>query len=216
MLPSSFSNNASSLRPGEPPHANGAAAADPHPHSHPAQQAPGSSMIHGNTMRLREEPPTVHTPAGRTSRKRKSPPPPAGSPGSSGANANASTANSNSNSNSNNGGGPNNPQAAAAQLVHALPPPHTLMQPHTHPAAAHGHMAPPIYTYDYTPGGMAPQPMHPAAMAHGAPDAGRAGAGAGGVDQALDTAKGGRQLSGSKRAEQNRKAQRAFRERRDQ
>ena len=75
------------------------------------------------------------------------------------------------------------------------PPPHSLMHP--------PHMGPPLpYQYipqDYTPGGL----THPPPPPPGAPS----------PDQSQQ---GGRTLSQSKRAEQNRKAQRAFRERRDQ
>ncbi|GJE94431.1 bZIP transcription factor [Phanerochaete sordida] len=79
------------------------------------------------------------------------------------------------------------------------PPPHTLMHP--------PHLGPPPgmpYTYiphgDYTPGGMTHPPPPPPPQAEGPPSDGGAN----------------RPLSTSKRAEQNRKAQRAFRERRDQ
>ncbi|EMD37720.1 hypothetical protein CERSUDRAFT_83459 [Gelatoporia subvermispora B] len=74
------------------------------------------------------------------------------------------------------------------------------------------HLGPPMpYQYaptDYTPGGMppphpqGPPPPHPGPMPEQQPQSQQAG--------------GGRTLSQSKRAEQNRKAQRAFRERRDQ
>lgn len=80
---------------------------------------------------------------------------------------------------------------------HSLPPPHTLVHP---PPLPHGYQ---YATADYTPGGMPPQPQ-PMDGQGGSPDS------QGGNGQA------GRPLSSSKRAEQNRKAQRAFRERRDQ
>ena len=80
-------------------------------------------------------------------------------------------------------------------IQHVLPPPHALMHPLSGPL-------PPGYPYgppaDYTPGGMPPNPPHQNSQS---PPPGSAS---------------GRALSSSKRAEQNRKAQRAFRERRDQ
>ncbi|PBK73831.1 hypothetical protein ARMSODRAFT_651319 [Armillaria solidipes] len=57
---------------------------------------------------------------------------------------------------------------------------------------------PPYQYADYSPGGMPPPPPNPQA------------------DQSGSASSGQRALSSSKRAEQNRKAQRAFRERRDQ
>lgn len=83
-------------------------------------------------------------------------------------------------------------------LHHVLPPPHTLM-----------HLSPPLppgFPYaapaDYTPGGLPPGglPLPQQSDPHQQPH----------------TSASGRTLSNSKRAEQNRKAQRAFRERRDQ
>jgi hypothetical protein len=91
----------------------------------------------------------------------------------------------------------------------------------TTPATADTHVLPPLvhlqstqpqqmnqgYPYaptDYTPGGM--PPPH-SAQIHPAPEPQSDGGQSSG---------GGRTLSSSKRAEQNRKAQRAFRERRDQ
>ncbi|KAL9711801.1 hypothetical protein Ac2012v2_004873 [Leucoagaricus gongylophorus] len=83
-------------------------------------------------------------------------------------------------------------------LHHVLPPPHTLM-----------HLSPPLppgFPYaapaDYTPGGLPPGglPLPQQSDPHQQPQ----------------TSASGRTLSNSKRAEQNRKAQRAFRERRDQ
>ncbi|KZP11603.1 hypothetical protein FIBSPDRAFT_987654 [Athelia psychrophila] len=82
------------------------------------------------------------------------------------------------------------------QHSHPAHPQHPLAQ-HPHPQ----HL-PPGYPspYDYTPGGMPPMPgMHAHEHQSASPPGG-----------------GGRTLSSSKRAEQNRKAQRAFRERRDQ
>lgn len=91
------------------------------------------------------------------------------------------------------------PPPPGIHLGQMLPPPHALMPP------GMGH--PPMYQYA-PPGYPQPPPPHP----EGEPS-----------QQALngespdhDSKSGGRQLSQSKRAEQNRKAQRAFRERRDQ
>jgi len=90
------------------------------------------------------------------------------------------------------------PPSASQQIQHVLPPPHALMHPI--PGPLPGYSYPPA---DYTPGGLPPgQPPHPAP-----PSA---------TQQVLSTTGSGRTLSQSKRAEQNRKAQRAFRERRDQ
>ncbi|KAG5720802.1 hypothetical protein E4T56_gene4144 [Termitomyces sp. T112] len=79
------------------------------------------------------------------------------------------------------------------QLHHVLPP---MIHPMQHPL-------PPGYPYaDFTPGGIPPPPdRQPQSPAPSTPAA---------------AAAAGRALSNSKRAEQNRKAQRAFRERRDQ
>lgn len=84
------------------------------------------------------------------------------------------------------------------------PPPHAMMHP--------PHIAPPPMGHpfqyiptDYTPGGLThpppPPPPHPTGPLQ---------------DQSPPGSQSGRTLSQSKRAEQNRKAQRAFRERRDQ
>ncbi|KAK0241891.1 hypothetical protein EDD85DRAFT_820801 [Armillaria nabsnona] len=83
-------------------------------------------------------------------------------------------------------------QSQPQQLQHVLPPPHTIM--HQLPPGA----MPPYQYADYSPGGMPPPPPNPQA------------------DQSGSASSGQRALSSSKRAEQNRKAQRAFRERRDQ
>lgn len=84
------------------------------------------------------------------------------------------------------------------------PPPHSLMHP--------PHLGPPPgmpYTYiphgDYTPGGMTHPPPPPPPAGVPSPE-----------QQSPQSGSSGRPLSTSKRAEQNRKAQRAFRERRDQ
>ncbi|KAK0195309.1 hypothetical protein F5146DRAFT_280553 [Armillaria mellea] len=84
-------------------------------------------------------------------------------------------------------------QPQPQQLQHVLPPPHTIM--HQLPPGA----MPPYQYADYSPGGMPPPPPpNPQ------------------PEQSGSASSGQRALSSSKRAEQNRKAQRAFRERRDQ
>jgi hypothetical protein len=94
------------------------------------------------------------------------------------------------------------PQQQQPQPIQVLPPPHALM----HPMSG---QIPPGYPYatDYTPGGM-PQPPHPGVPI---PQQGQQPP----QSQSQQSA-ASRTLSNSKRAEQNRKAQRAFRERRDQ
>ncbi|EPT04501.1 hypothetical protein FOMPIDRAFT_14367, partial [Fomitopsis schrenkii] len=88
-----------------------------------------------------------------------------------------------------------------------LPPPHALMHPMGGPPP--GYPYPPPPTGDYTPGGMPPPPHHLGPPGPPPLD--------GQQDQQDGSqSTGGRTLSQSKRAEQNRKAQRAFRERRDQ
>lgn len=93
------------------------------------------------------------------------------------------------------------PPSQQTQPIQVLPPPHALMHPM--PGSL-----PPGYPYapsDYTPGGM-PQ-THPG-LPMQQPQQGQQPS----PPQGAAT----RTLSNSKRAEQNRKAQRAFRERRDQ
>ncbi|KAG6862233.1 hypothetical protein C0995_002164 [Termitomyces sp. Mi166 len=94
------------------------------------------------------------------------------------------------------------PPEAVAEQSQGPPPPapgiHHVLPPMIHPIQ--GHPLPPGYPYaDFSPAGMPPdhhqQQPQPPAPSPNAP---------------------GRALSSSKRAEQNRKAQRAFRERRDQ
>jgi hypothetical protein len=85
------------------------------------------------------------------------------------------------------------PPPPPQQMLHHLPPPHAMIHP------MQGGPMPPHYPYaDYTPGGMPPNPPQDPSQ------------------QSPTSAASGRALSSSKRAEQNRKAQRAFRERRDQ
>ncbi|KAA1471761.1 hypothetical protein DENSPDRAFT_837830 [Dentipellis sp. KUC8613] len=137
-------------------------------------------------MRLRQDPPTVNPPAPRSSRKRKTPP----------------------------GGAdqqqPMPPPQPQPGMQHSLPPPHTLVPPHMQPP----HGFPPLQygPTDYSTAGLPPshtvhnlpppQPEQPISPSE------QQGQQSGGT--------AGRTLSQSKRAEQNRKAQRAFRERRDQ
>ncbi|KAF8634689.1 hypothetical protein AX17_004126 [Amanita inopinata Kibby_2008] len=94
------------------------------------------------------------------------------------------------------------PSTAPQPIQHVLPPPHALMHPIAGPL-------PPGYQYapaDYTPGGLVTGQQQLAQPSS--------------VQEAQASAQvatlAGRTLSQSKRAEQNRKAQRAFRERRDQ
>jgi len=92
------------------------------------------------------------------------------------------------------------PPPTSQPIQHVLPPPHALIHPIPGPI--------PGYSYspaDYTPGGLSPaQPPPPTS-----PSASQ-------QSPAAQATNPGRTLSQSKRAEQNRKAQRAFRERRDQ
>ncbi|KAH9847157.1 hypothetical protein C2E23DRAFT_714874, partial [Lenzites betulinus] len=78
------------------------------------------------------------------------------------------------------------------------PPPHLMGHPYPYPP-------PPG---DFTPGGMPPHPQGPPVPGHPGPMPQQ--------EPRASSSGGGRTLSQSKRAEQNRKAQRAFRERRDQ
>ncbi|KAF4621161.1 hypothetical protein D9613_000615 [Agrocybe pediades] len=94
------------------------------------------------------------------------------------------------------------PPQQPQQLQHVLPPPHALM--HSIPGPL-----PPGYPYapaDYTPGGLPPPglPIQPQQQQQQP------------QQSQSPPPSGQRTLSSSKRAEQNRKAQRAFRERRDQ
>lgn len=87
------------------------------------------------------------------------------------------------------------------QIQHVLPPPHALM----HPLPG---SIPPGFQYapaDYTPGGLPPNHAHP-----------HPGIPLQQQSQSPPPSSSNRALSSTKRAEQNRKAQRAFRERRDQ
>ncbi|KAH9485319.1 hypothetical protein JR316_0002227 [Psilocybe cubensis] len=86
--------------------------------------------------------------------------------------------------------------------IHPLPPPHALMHPMAPPL-------PPGYSYapaDYTPGGMPPGIPMPQQQQQQQQH----------QSQSPPPSSSTRALSSTKRAEQNRKAQRAFRERRDQ
>lgn len=96
------------------------------------------------------------------------------------------------------------PPPQQQQTIQVLPPPHALIHQIT------GQM-PPGYPYgpsDYTPGGL-PQTSHPGVSIQQQP-------GQPNAQSQQQQGAASRTLSNSKRAEQNRKAQRAFRERRDQ
>lgn len=90
-------------------------------------------------------------------------------------------------------------------MQHTLPPAHTLVPPTHLP----GHVIPP-HGYQYPPGDYPPGLPPPHTLAPPPTD----------IEEHSQTSNGtpgtSRTLSQSKRAEQNRKAQRAFRERRDQ
>ncbi|KAJ8696437.1 hypothetical protein PTI98_006305 [Pleurotus ostreatus] len=151
-------------------------------------------------MRLRDDPAPIN-PTTRPSRKRKSPP-----------DANAGAQNPPP--------PPPPPQQQQQQhqqqpppqlqqqpsVMHVLPPPHVMMHP-PHLQALHFAQYAPT---DYTPGGMPPQGIPPQQ-----PDQQQQQQQQHGSQSPPPSANGGRPLSNSKRAEQNRKAQRAFRERRD-
>lgn len=99
------------------------------------------------------------------------------------------------------------PAPPATTVQHVLPSAHTLVHPPQHMPT---HPLPPGYqfaTTDFTPGGM-PTPIsnQPQSQGQAYDD----------QEQSPPGSAAGRALSSSKRAEQNRKAQRAFRERRDQ
>jgi len=87
-------------------------------------------------------------------------------------------------------------------VQHSLPPVHLVHPPPSHMQA---HPLPQGYQYDYSPGGM------PATTTNQSSNPGDHD-----QSQSPPNTAAGRALSSSKRAEQNRKAQRAFRERRDQ
>jgi len=93
-------------------------------------------------------------------------------------------------------------QQPPQQIQHVLPPPHALM----HPLPG---SIPPGFQYapaDYSPGGLPPNHAHPhPGVPLQQPQS-----------QSPPPSASNRALSSTKRAEQNRKAQRAFRERRDQ
>ncbi|KIO10171.1 hypothetical protein M404DRAFT_59882, partial [Pisolithus tinctorius Marx 270] len=101
------------------------------------------------------------------------------------------------------------PPPPGMHLGQILPPPHALMPP---PGMGHP-PHPPIY--QYAPPEYSQQHPHPpqgeqSQQSINGPSPDQSG------EQSPKAGPGGRQLSQSKRAEQNRKAQRAFRERRDQ
>jgi hypothetical protein len=141
-------------------------------------------------MRLRQDPPSV-TQTQTRSRKRKSPP-------------------------STDALQPVAPPPPPAAMQHTLPPAHTLVPPPHLP----GHVIPPS-SYQYTPGGYSPgmlPPPHQLAPPPPTEEQRSQTQSANGTTGNTTSSSSGtaRTLSQSKRAEQNRKAQRAFRERRDQ
>ena len=141
------------------------------------------------TMRLRQDPPSV-TQTQTRSRKRKSPP-------------------------STDALQPVPPPPPPAAMQHTLPPAHTLVPPPHLP----GHVLPPS-SYQYTPGAYSPGMLPPPHQLAPPPptEEQRSQSQASNGTAGTNTTSSGtaRTLSQSKRAEQNRKAQRAFRERRDQ
>ena len=98
---------------------------------------------------------------------------------------------------------PSQTQQPPQQIQHVLPPPHALMHPLPGPIPSGFQYAP----ADYTPGGLPPNHAHPHP---GVPLQQQQ------QSQSPPPSSSNRALSSTKRAEQNRKAQRAFRERRDQ
>ncbi|KAH9963823.1 hypothetical protein BC827DRAFT_92812 [Russula dissimulans] len=149
----------------------------------PQQQQPQSQQGTIQTMRIRQDPPSV-TPSQTRSRKRKSPP---------GTDALQSVP----------------PPPPPATMQHTLPPAHTLVPPPHLPGIA----------YQYPPGdystGLPPHPLAPPPPTDPSQEQRPQTQPSNGMT-ASSTAGTTRTLSQSKRAEQNRKAQRAFRERRDQ
>ena len=149
----------------------------------PQQSQPGTIQ----TMRLRQDPPSV-TQSQTRSRKRKSPPstdalqpvPP--------------------------------PPPPPSTMQHTLPPAHTLVPP----AHLSGHGIPPP-GYHYPPGDFNPTGLPPPHSLGPLPGEEQRSPSQPSNGATTNTMSGtSRTLSQSKRAEQNRKAQRAFRERRDQ
>jgi hypothetical protein len=140
------------------------------------QQQPTAAPSSIQTMRLRDDPPPITTPAPRNSRKRKSPP------------------------------SANTDQTPQPQQLptHSLPAPHTMVHPPPH---MQSHPLQQGYQYDYSPSGMPVAPNQASNQSQMADHE---------QSQSPPNTAAGRALSSSKRAEQNRKAQRAFRERRDQ
>jgi len=154
----------------------------------------GSQNI--QTMRLRDDPPPITQPQ-RTSKKRKTPPNTTDSHQQQQQQAAAAVAAVAQQQ--------QQQQSAGAQPIQVLPPPHALMHQMQGPI-------PPGYPYaptDYTPGGFPQNPHQGVSIQQQQQQQLPA------QSQAQQAASS-RTLSGSKRAEQNRKAQRAFRERRDQ
>ncbi|KAL0575589.1 hypothetical protein V5O48_006374 [Marasmius crinis-equi] len=169
---------------------------DQQPAQQPNQQnataQPQLLQQQNQTMRLREEPPPINQPAqpatASRSRKRKSPPDQSIS------------------------------QDAPATAQPPPPGPQQIAPQHVMPAHAHPQMLqhypfpapPPEFNPNHSPGMPPPGPPPGAPGTEQQPHEQQDQTGAQGA------AGGNRALSNSKRAEQNRKAQRAFRERRDQ
>lgn len=156
------------------------------------QQQPSSNGPATSLMQLRQEVPPA--PVVRAPRKRKSPP------------------DTSVDKSQQQGPPPPQPQPQQlAQVNHAVPPPGSYPpHPHSIPMAQYPYPPP----GDYASAGMPPPhmiPPHPGAMPQSSMQQ---------AQQQMQNPDGSmrpsRQLSTSKRAEQNRKAQRAFRERRDQ
>lgn len=156
------------------------------------QQQPSNDAHSTPVMRLRDDPqPSSQSSTSRPSRKRKSPPSSTSAPPPPPPQTQSQPQPQHP---------PPPPPPPGIHLGQMLPPPHALIPP------GMGH--PPMYQYAPPDYAQAP-PLPP-----GEPSQSLNGQDA---DPNHDGSKsGGRQLSQSKRAEQNRKAQRAFRERRDQ
>jgi len=139
------------------------------------------------TLRLRDDPPPITPAAPRNSRKRKTPP----------------SVNNDQTSQQQSQQQHQHQTPPIATVQHSLPPTHTMVHPP--PPHMQAHTLPQGYQYDYSTGGM---PVPPAPDQSQVADHDQS--------QSPPNTAAGRALSSSKRAEQNRKAQRAFRERRDQ
>ncbi|KAJ8517345.1 hypothetical protein ONZ45_g5440 [Pleurotus djamor] len=175
-----------------PPHMHNAHQQANPPNATATPPQPHDPQNQQPTMRLKDDPAPINPTTTRNSRKRKSPP----------------------NQNTTGPSPPQPPQQQQQQqpspqqpssmqpqpqVIHVLPPPHVMMHPQLQGLPQFAQYA----AADYTPGGLPTQPIQ-------APQGDQP------PPQSPPGANGNRALSNSKRAEQNRKAQRAFRERRDQ